>query len=1031
MMRLLNVVLSFQIIFLVQCYCLASEVSCLGTPGKSQEVSERSRTVETLEEWFMATSSQRPPKVQKVNYSNSLRVISPDLLRNDNNHVVHATRVLESEREPYRTPTSVTSITTTTTPSVEEVSFTIKQIASNQHQSISSSDSQASHLLSSSALNHNKIHQQQHQLAPNPSSPKPIPQHYQVKSLLNVTHDYPLAYSQIICGYVWPLMAAITLFTNLMIVFVLTQADMRTPTNVVLTAIAIADIIPIIVPVPWFVYLFALGNENQVLYPPLICYFYQHSTRSVSEIFYFLSTWLNVLLAIQDYLTACWPKLASRYCTIRVVISQICSLTILAFLLNLPQALKLVFKPIQFYYQDKLTHGCRRLQAKWFKDLVGEYAALYDDIFTGIIVIFVDGGPALVLIILTALLIRQLQRQRIEGLYLMQQARTASKRRREQQRQQEVESSARVLIFVLLAFLAVKIPFATTYTLMIIQSRFEIHFVENLLDFQRAITITDIVFVLSYPVNFTIFCCCSKRFRHKCMELLAQKHREISSGASNQLHHRRLQILKEGGSAKFSLDSTFDDATTIDGSLREGDFGSINKQCKQEQQHFAGRIPSIQVESVDEGAEINAASAQPRDSTTSVINEDDQHYVTPTEHQRAQPAPIGCIECLAMASNRASNELMNQVMSTDPEAATTLCYECILSYERLRQRRASSLMAEFSQEELAGRVSSVQHVHYQQQREQESDAENQVVANSATRYFDHASELAAIDRRASEGERQVRDGGEMSGSRQAHQHPHSQWAPALTRSESWDSHASSLFCWPMPPDLRLTDYQRQQLQTSMMNQRGSLLDEQNQLQHSHYHHHRQQQINDYSEPCSASSGPQSAPPSSCQKQEHDRLAQSQDTIRWQIRSGSDTSRKTIHGFTEHQLQLASQQRDQHPQQPTTSTSTEPINNNSDDNYRKNNNNDNNGNSSGSTKRQFIGPMTLASWWAHNKRDSTLNQRLLAPELRSLSLSDSKVSTLTQATGFLADAILAIFEPQQQQQQQNQAKKPKGASKRGS
>uniref|UniRef100_A0A6G1SR59 G-protein coupled receptors family 1 profile domain-containing protein n=1 Tax=Aceria tosichella TaxID=561515 RepID=A0A6G1SR59_9ACAR len=400
---------------------------------------------------------------------------------------------------------------------------------------------------------HSKSHGE-HTTTTGNQTQKPIPQHWQVKSLLNVTHDYPLAYSQIICGYVWPFMAALTLFTNLMIVFVLSQQDMRTPTNVVLTAIAIADIIPIVVPVPWFVYLFAMGNEKQVLYPPIICYLYQHSTRSVSEIFYFLSTWLNVLLAIQDYLVACRPKLAQKYCKIRVVIVEIILLTFLAFLLNLPQALKLVFKPVRFYYNGQLTYGCKALQARWFKDWVGEHVALYDDIFTAIIVLFVDGGPAVVLITLTALLIRQLQRQRIQGHLLMEQARTASKRRRERHRQQEYESSARVMIFVLLAFLAVKIPFATTYTLMIIQSRFEIHFVESLLDFQKAITITDLVFVLSYPINFTIFCCCSKKFRHKCVQLLGEcnhntKHtrdRFMSSFNSDSFIGRRLSSLSSG-----------------------------------------------------------------------------------------------------------------------------------------------------------------------------------------------------------------------------------------------------------------------------------------------------------------------------------------------------------------------------------------------------------------------------------------------------------------------------------------------------
>lgn len=423
----------------------------------------------------------------------------------------------------------ISTKSTTASPIKRLNSTTIK--AQKQHLQLEQQENSGH---SNSSVNHgsgaNQHHGNQHHTDKSSSSSSTVvKQHWQVKSLLNVTQDYPLASSRIICGYVWPLMAAITMFTNLMIVFVLTQRDMRTPTNVVLTAIAIADIVPIVVPVPWFVYLFAMGNEKLVLYPPIACYFYQHLTRSVSEIFYFLSTWLNVLLAIQDYLTACKPKLAKKYCQIKVVICEIISLTLLAFLINLPQALKLVFKPVKFYYNGQITWGCKAAQARWFKDLIGEYAALYDDIFTAIIVVFVDGGPAIALITLTALLIRQLQRQRIQGHLLMEQARTASKRRRERHRQQEYESSARVMIFVLVAFLAVKIPFATTYTLMIIQSRFEIHFVENLNDFQKAITLTDLVFVLSYPLNFTIFCCCSKKFRHKCVQLLGECNRNTNA----------------------------------------------------------------------------------------------------------------------------------------------------------------------------------------------------------------------------------------------------------------------------------------------------------------------------------------------------------------------------------------------------------------------------------------------------------------------------------------------------------------------
>jgi len=569
------------------------------------------------------------------------------------------------------------------------------------------------------------------------TGPKPILQHWQIKSLLNVTHDYPLAYSQIICGYVWPLMAAITLFTNLMIVFVLTQRDMRTPTNVVLIAIAIADIIPIVVPVPWFVYLFAMGNEKQVLYPPIVCYFYQHSTRSISEIFYFLSTWLNVLLAIQDYLVACHPQLAKKYCQIRVVILEIIMLTLFAFLLNLPQALKLVFKPVKFYYQNQLTWGCKALQAKWFKDLVGEYAALYDDIFTAIIVVFVDGGPAIVLITLTALLIRQLQRQRIKGHLLMEQARTASKRRRERHRQQEYESSARVMIFVLLAFLAVKIPFATTYTLMIIQSRFEVHFVENLVDFQKAISITDLVFVLSYPINFTIFCCCSKKFRHKCAQLLSEcsnknearlnRGRKFMSSISSSINGNSFVSSVRRFSSSFSERSRDSTASANCVSANQTGWWSASSLSKQQIEHLR------QLRQAN-ARQASLGSIEEEKSRDRMMLADGDERATLLGNRNPSMVPNGLFETSGRASGPGGGPLMggsgepsraprpedlegagraDEAISAGESAAAgvaaraepeggarspledgSLCVECILRYEQMRARLSGGTTAQ-------------------------------------------------------------------------------------------------------------------------------------------------------------------------------------------------------------------------------------------------------------------------------------------------------------------------------------------------
>lgn len=609
-----------------------------------------------------------------------------------------------STRITSTTNTTTTSTTTTETP-LRLRNSTLKlakhklyqkqqQPTQDHGHSANLSDSTSHHESSSPSHHHHNHHDK-----PTASSTV-IKQHWEVKSLLNVTQDYPLASSRIICGYVWPVMAFVTLFTNLMIVFVLTQRDMRTPTNVVLTAIAIADIVPIVVPVPWFVYLFAMGNEKLVLYPPTACYVYQHSTRSISEIFYFVSTWLNVLLAIQDYLTACWPKLAKKYCQIKFVIYEIIFLTLLAFLINLPQALKLVFKSVKFYYNGQITFGCKAAQARWFKDLIGEYAALYDDIFTAIIVVFVDGGPAIALITLTALLIKQLQRQRIQGHLLMEQARTASKRRRERHRQQEYESSARVMIFVLVAFLAVKIPFATTYTLMIIQSRFEIHFVENLNDFQKAITIVDLVFVLSYPLNFTIFCCCSKKFRHKCVQLLGECNRNTnavkarwmsrisdsfhgsieSSESLNHHHHHRNRIYSiQQQNKKNDLNSnTVEVLASIKDKLK---FDSSSYLYK----NFNENNNNISINTNNLGYDYNG----------NIYNQQTRVEIIPSEQQQQQQLLVQSDDLSKTTTCDETTNLVpknnyNKSLELDSELKALLedgsiCIECIARYEKMKR----------------------------------------------------------------------------------------------------------------------------------------------------------------------------------------------------------------------------------------------------------------------------------------------------------------------------------------------------------
>ena len=105
----------------------------------------------------------------------------------------------------------------------------------------------------------------------------------------------------VLFGYVLPFLLVLTLATNLLIVIVLSQSHMRTPTNLVLLAMAIADLLTLLSPAPWYFYLYTLGNHQNALYPPRLCYIFHCMYEVLPALFHTYSIWLTLLLAGQRY----------------------------------------------------------------------------------------------------------------------------------------------------------------------------------------------------------------------------------------------------------------------------------------------------------------------------------------------------------------------------------------------------------------------------------------------------------------------------------------------------------------------------------------------------------------------------------------------------------------------------------------------------------------------------------------------------------------------------------------------------------
>ena len=90
---------------------------------------------------------------------------------------------------------------------------------------------------------------------------------------------------------------------------------MITPTNLVLLAMAISDLLTLVFPAPWYFYMYTLENHSEILYPTSACYIYHCMIEVVPAIFHTASIWLTLLLAIQRYIYVCHITLARTWCT--------------------------------------------------------------------------------------------------------------------------------------------------------------------------------------------------------------------------------------------------------------------------------------------------------------------------------------------------------------------------------------------------------------------------------------------------------------------------------------------------------------------------------------------------------------------------------------------------------------------------------------------------------------------------------------------------------------------------------------------
>lgn len=150
--------------------------------------------------------------------------------------------------------------------------------------------------------------------------PECLLQHPQQCREIRINAKVPLDWALPLYGFLMPLVVAITVLTNSFIVVVLSHRSLRTPTNFVLGAMAISELLTALVCLPWLLYYYTFQgfetDEHQGL-PAFWCWLFPYLATILPSMFHTSAIWLTVYLAIQRFIYICMPKLVQKQCTMQ------------------------------------------------------------------------------------------------------------------------------------------------------------------------------------------------------------------------------------------------------------------------------------------------------------------------------------------------------------------------------------------------------------------------------------------------------------------------------------------------------------------------------------------------------------------------------------------------------------------------------------------------------------------------------------------------------------------------------------------
>jgi hypothetical protein len=315
---------------------------------------------------------------------------------------------------------------------------------------------------------------------------------------------------------------------------------------------AVSDTLTGLTPVPQYLYFYTFGNHKEWV-PYEWCVVNSVLGRALPTIFHTASIWLTLGLAAQRYIYVCHTLVAKKWCTQQNVLRTIGGIYFLSFVVHISTFLDTLYYPTTdaSFVNPKagtIVPACQMVQHEWF----AKNHMIFYNIYMWFRIVFIHIVPCISLVILNALLIKTMKEAKKRRAQLLRQ-----NKKTECKKLKDSSCTTMMMVAVVGVFLTVEIP-AGLFILLYAVVNTLVSAANFKVLFPIITLILNFFILLSYPVNFFIYCGMSRQFRDTFKRLFLPS----SSQPIEREHSQYMTLSNENGRCNANMANATSTTTT-------------------------------------------------------------------------------------------------------------------------------------------------------------------------------------------------------------------------------------------------------------------------------------------------------------------------------------------------------------------------------------------------------------------------------------------------------------------------------------